>query len=557
MHADEGTTRADRLVLLLLAAGGLLGGWHLFLFLTDDAYIAFRYVSNSVAGHGLVWNPAPFQPVEGYTSFLWVVLLRGVWSVTGIEPPDVANVLSLGFGALTLWIVWRLFRRMPLSGPLARERQALFIWVLLGTLSNRTFATWLSSGLETAMFNAFFVWFVFECLAPPEDRGRRLWPTRLAAAAALAALSRPDGMLCLAGAAFLIGADALERRAPARLAGAWPLLAAPAHLIWRRATYGEWLPNTYYAKYLAPWPESGVRYAASFVVEYGVWVWLILAAVFLMRRAREGSRLRPTRVWAARHAWTAVGVLVAHWGYYTFMVGGDHFEYRVYSHLVPLLWLSAVAMLAALGASARASFAVLAAWLVVSLPIPWLHWAATRDLATRERTYALAEPVADHFPWPIRTLVSEWDGWQRWLIDHNVCRRHQEHKVFHRHRVALFPTREEGSRIPWEERNVMSEGSVGILGWVLPGVAIIDTLGLNDRVVARLPPPPLPGGRQMAHDRGAPQAYVSCFRPNTTVILREGRPDVWPRPLSDRRIRACESRDWTAAALEEIRAAAQ
>ena len=32
-------------------------GWKLFLFTTDDAYIAFRYASNSLAGYGLTWNP--------------------------------------------------------------------------------------------------------------------------------------------------------------------------------------------------------------------------------------------------------------------------------------------------------------------------------------------------------------------------------------------------------------------------------------------------------------------------------------------------------------------
>jgi arabinofuranosyltransferase len=61
--------------LLLLAALGLYLGWRVFWFLTDDAYIAFRYISTSRLGYGYVWNPPPFKPVEGYTSFLWVFLL--------------------------------------------------------------------------------------------------------------------------------------------------------------------------------------------------------------------------------------------------------------------------------------------------------------------------------------------------------------------------------------------------------------------------------------------------------------------------------------------------
>ncbi|UCG61884.1 MAG: hypothetical protein JSV52_00925, partial [Candidatus Zixiibacteriota bacterium] len=68
------------LILLLLLAGiGLYIGWRKFWFLTDDAFIAFRYVSNSILGHGYTWNAPPFRPVEGYTSFLWVILLESVW----------------------------------------------------------------------------------------------------------------------------------------------------------------------------------------------------------------------------------------------------------------------------------------------------------------------------------------------------------------------------------------------------------------------------------------------------------------------------------------------
>ena len=70
----------------------------------DDAFIAFRYVSNLHDGHGLVWNRAPFQPVEGYTSFLWVVLLHGAWSVFGVEPPQSANWISLLFTYLEVMI---------------------------------------------------------------------------------------------------------------------------------------------------------------------------------------------------------------------------------------------------------------------------------------------------------------------------------------------------------------------------------------------------------------------------------------------------------------------
>ena len=43
----------------LVAVILLFIGWKLFWFICDDAYISFRYISNSMEGHGYVWNPPP------------------------------------------------------------------------------------------------------------------------------------------------------------------------------------------------------------------------------------------------------------------------------------------------------------------------------------------------------------------------------------------------------------------------------------------------------------------------------------------------------------------
>ena len=45
-------------------------------FICDDAFISFRYARNLATGHGLVFNPG-FERVEGYTNFLWVLMLAG------------------------------------------------------------------------------------------------------------------------------------------------------------------------------------------------------------------------------------------------------------------------------------------------------------------------------------------------------------------------------------------------------------------------------------------------------------------------------------------------
>jgi arabinofuranosyltransferase len=518
--------RARLLVLAALAAAAAIAGWRLFYFLTDDAFIAFRYASNSLLGRGLVWNPPPFRPVEGYTSWLWVVLLREVWRATGVAPPDAANWISLGFGLATLWLGWHFVERMALPPGLARRRLALLALVWLGTIGNRTFLAWLSSGLETALFDFLFTLWIYHALAPPERRGRGHWPW-LSLSAALAALARPDGWLAVAATPLLL---ALDRRAGARrsLAGALPLAAPFAHLLWRRATYGEWLPNTWYAKQVAAWPESGLRYAACFALEYAVWIWLLLALAWLVRDRR-----------LSREGALVIGVLGLHFAYYTLAVGGDHFEYRVYSHLVLLLFVSGAWLAARVAPGPRTALALLGAFVAASWPLPWIHWLETREIRDREVAFQIFRPVAPRLPPGLRAYGEGFDAMQRWLIAHYVGLRHQEHKVFAEFQQRRFPTRIEGSRIGWEERAVAELYSVGVAGWVLPHVAIIDQLGLNDWVVARNPDVDL-DHRTMAHDRRAPRGYVRCFRPNVFDDGRELVHTPRPEPLRDDEIRACE-----------------
>jgi len=560
-------------------------GWKLFLFSTDDAYIAFRYVSNSMAGHGLTWNAPPFRPVEGYSSFLWVILLREVWHLFGVEPPEAANYVSLLFGYATLFLGYRFIARMKLPEPLASTRWILLVLVMVGTLTNRTFLTWLSSGLETSFFNFLFTWWIYEGTTSGERR-TGFWGVRLSLSATLTALARPDGMLlvlatplilCAAAAGSILGATGIGQRLRQLLSGlrgAWPLLGIPLHMVWRRVTYGDWLPNTYYAKHVAPWPESGVRYLTSFVIEYGIVIWILLALTALIvacvpwwtsiegwtkepaEQKREALRLLIGRLPPV----ITVGTVAAHFGYYTFDIGGDHFEYRVYSHLVLLLFVSAVWLLGQLANNLPAT-RPLRAWMASGIlllfiacaqPIPWTHWAKTHDIESRRETFRLTQPVAPSLPTWIRPVVERWDGWQEWLIAHSVCMRHQEHKVFGISQLDLLPERGEMDLRSYSRGEpVIAFGLVGVLGWVFPDVAIIDTLGLNDHVVARntelrvTRQARAKEGRQMAHDRQPPPGYVACFRPNFRLSLRSGIfPSPRTQPLTKDDIVACEDRFW-------------
>ncbi len=465
------------------ALGAALLGWCWWQtwFLCDDAFIAFRYVGNAHDGHGLVWNAAPFAPVEGYSCFLWVLVLWGVWEATGLEPPRIANTLALACALGTLLLTAR--RLTNGGGPGGGRAPAWLASVaLLGVAGNATFATWASSGLETAMYGLFAVgWSLAAAGLFAAPSGRAL--AVVALWAALAALTRPDGaLLCLATVPLAAHAW-LSRRLGARavLAGLWPLLLPVLHHLWRRAYYGEWLPNTYHAKVVAAWPESGLRYLYCFCLEHGVFPWLLLVAAWVLVAALRGASL-----WAlAGRAFPAV-VVVATWcayvGYYTLIVGGDHFAWRPFAHLVPLLFVAAQWLVVGIGWRPRTALPLLLVFAGLANAPGW--WFEARfaerpmDGFVRAST-ALPAPFAGWFPL--------YDRCRAWLRLHYVALPRALHANTCARLRLLLRERRAGQveGLAPGQRGVYRTVAAGVVGWALPDVAIVDAVGLNDWVVAR------------------------------------------------------------------------
>ncbi|MCA9571842.1 MAG: hypothetical protein KC656_28590, partial [Myxococcales bacterium] len=149
------------------------------------------------------------------------------------------------------------------------------------------------------------------------------------------------------------------------------------------------------------------------------------------------------------------------------------------------------------------------------------------------------------------------DDLEDWLVSRSIRVSHHSHKWFRPiYGDRNFPTREAslamGFDALWDEdapaatRYPVAEiPGAGMPGWRLPHVALIDTLGLSDKVVARTPVGPH-RPRAMAHERRPPRGYVACFRPNvrwgpkaprdTTLLVPR------PEPLTADEIRDCEQR---------------
>ena len=297
--------------------------------LCDDAFISFRYARHFAQGDGLVFNVG--EAVEGYTNFLWTLLL-GLGMRAGAAPEALAPTLGLLAFAGTLGVLavagWR-------AAPPAGRRLWLPVAAMgfAGLLHARIFAT---SGLETSLFTLLFT---AGGVLAVEARATRGW-LALGLVAALATLTRPEGAL-LVGVALLIAAASGPRRGRAIALTAAPIVALVGPwLVWKLGFYGDLLPNTWHAKAGGgpQWPQ-GMRHVGLYLRTWPVvGAGLLAAAGLFLRRYRPIERLesglsgpRPPLV---------ILLLTVPYAVHVMRVGGDFMFARFCLPFTPLLLLA-------------------------------------------------------------------------------------------------------------------------------------------------------------------------------------------------------------------------
>ena len=476
-------------------------------FLTDDAFIAFRYARNLRNGYGLVFNPG-FERVEGYTCFLWVLLLAGVQWATGWLPQQAANWILAASG-VALWVLtvgccWRRAR--------ARGRPWLVLVPALWLSLNRSVAVWCTSGLETKLFELLVVGAVL--LGIDQVERRRAGWSLCALLLALAALTRPEG-ISIAGCFFATRLACewwdgrFNLRAVVRAVGLFGVVIG-AHFVWRVFYYGDLLPNTYYAKFNGEsWWEMGGPYLRAFLLEYGAAVWLpfVLVGAIGGVRERRGTA-----------AWFSATLIVPH-ALYVGYVGGDHFEFRpldLYFPLLAVLLGDGVGIVAvrwrrpvvAAVWGVASCVAVTVVPLLTHLDFPPSYIPGFPGGPYFGRTFIHLE----RHPWVaavpgMRTYVQSYSRDIGRLTQHFVCVRQEEHEHFFRvveERARVLVTLLENHWLPRDTYAAMI--SVGVVPY-FTDLRVLDMFGLTDRDIARQPPV-AKATRGMAHARAVSKEYL-------------------------------------------------
>ena len=203
---------------------------------TDDAFLTLRTVSNYVSGHGLTWNPG--DRVQAYTHPLWMMLESLCFWPTK-NAYFAAIVPSLLISPLVLLL---LVARVARSGRGAITAMALLMF-------SAAFMDFNTSGLENPATHLLLVAFVACFLLPRQTRGTFLLQALLAS---LALLNRMDTILLYLPGLSWTGLTLLRQRTatPLQLLRLGLLALGPmaAWVLFSLFYYGFPVPNTAYAK---------------------------------------------------------------------------------------------------------------------------------------------------------------------------------------------------------------------------------------------------------------------------------------------------------------------
>jgi hypothetical protein len=457
----------------------------------DDAYISLRYAENLVEGHGLVYNVGEY--VEGYTNFLWTMLVALFIWITPVEAPLIAVLGSMLAFAINLWVVWRI--SLKIAPPFHANAFAFPIAVALLAVQN-IFTDYGTTGLETA-FASLLVNLGVLALITRDDAKHTFWA---GLCWILATLNRPDHALFYAvGSVVVLGVwiGPTWRARKSGLRAIWreglmpmatyaaPFLIWLAYAAWKLNYYGELLPNTYYAKSAdLTYYSQGMIYAAAFHLSSHLW--LVLAILLLVWPWRGPSNI-PGRRFAV---YAIPSVLL--YEFYVIRVGGDFMEGRFYVTLIPLILLAGEQLVHEFSLS-RANRKAVRAQLRAERLAKRAGTPAPEPLVNRRNPLAIGAILLIGFmaasAFGVRLIPGRKSYWHltdetayypiiRWspmVIDHA------------NYRVGVILGKIEAGldaqQIPEEHRPILASGAIGLIGYY-SRMTLIDRLGLTDAHVA-------------------------------------------------------------------------
>jgi arabinofuranosyltransferase len=317
-------------------------------FIQDDAYTSLRYVSNFLEGKGLVFNEG--ERVEGYTNFLWVMILSGTALIVKVIYPSeqliqilpaITQSLSVIFGFTLLLTTFFLTQKIipAQKKESITNRIVTFIPAIL-ILYSTPFIYWSVSGMETSLFATLTLLSILFILKFETKKNR----IAFVIVSVMNSFLRPEGMIFFF---ILFGYELVERffeseekkivKRIKKMCSKELMTALAAYLIpliiylaFRLVYYGYPFPNTFYAKteFSVEFLERGFGYFINFTEQYLLFGLLLLPIIIQLLR----KQLSKDEKIISRFAFL--------WSVLVIIIGGDVLPVnRFFLPVMPLIFI--------------------------------------------------------------------------------------------------------------------------------------------------------------------------------------------------------------------------
>lgn len=315
-------TKSNRYILFVIIILSTVFAWS-NRFITDDAFISFRYAYNLASGNGLVWNLNEF--VEGYTNFAWTLLLS-IPFLIGWDVVIFSQLSGIVFFALSLLYTYKLA-----SNILGDGRKSLLCVIILGF--NFTYVSYATGGLETSMQSllvvlAYYLYFLITAKSKQDNIALIAMSLLLF----LSVTTRPDAFILAAvifgsiGTSFLLREMNRKRAMRNIVILIFPFLALVSlWVMWKMSYYGDIVPNTFHAKVRTGGSiRQGLYYVGLFFLLY-LYVPNLIIHICAIRR-----------VYSSNGTLLSMSCFLLLWTLYVIYVGGDFMEFRFMAPTLPL-----------------------------------------------------------------------------------------------------------------------------------------------------------------------------------------------------------------------------
>lgn len=242
----------------------------------DDTFIIFRYSKNLAQGHGLTWNPGE-DPVDGFTSFIWV-LLNAAAIYLNLDPLIFSKAMSM---LSVLVIIWALVF-------FGRGMHWVITFIVVSSIAaSPVFAYMANTALDTCLTCALIMllgWISLKIAAGPSTRLFHLF----FATGLVSMWARPDSGAFVFGAALGITALLLGKREYRKavnfvLSSLPALVIGSAYLAWKLHYFGHVLPTSFHLKMrLEEYFLPGALYVYGFI-KLVLLPYLVLVAVLFVK----------------------------------------------------------------------------------------------------------------------------------------------------------------------------------------------------------------------------------------------------------------------------------